>query len=60
MELLGVARVGAGFVDDALDGVGVEGAEVAGVLGERAAEGDGAGAALLERGVVEVGVGLAS
>ena len=39
------------------DGVGAEGAEVAGVVGEGAAEGDGAGAALLEGGVVEEGVG---
>ena len=58
MQLFGVAGVGAGFVDDALDGFGVEDAEVAGVLGEGATEGDGAGAALFERGVVEVGVGL--
>ena len=58
MEFFGVARIWAGFVDDALDGVRVQGTEVAGVLGERAAKGDGAGAALFERGVVEVGVGL--
>ena len=39
------------------DGVGAEGAEVAGVVGEGAAERYGAGAALLEGGVVEEGVG---
>ena len=58
VELFRIARVGAGFVDDALDGVGVEGAQVAGVLRERAAQGNGAGASFLERGVVEVSVGL--
>ena len=58
MELFRIARVGAGFVDDALDGVGVEGAQVAGVLRERAAQGNSAGASFLERGVVEVSVGL--
>src|SRR5207237_2897407 len=58
VQLLWDAGVGAGFIDDALDGVRIESAEVARVLGERAAAGDGAGAALLERSIVEVGVGL--
>src|SRR5439155_13747155 len=58
VQFFRIAGIGAGFVDDAVYGVGVEGAEVAGVLGKRAAEGDGAGASLLERGVVEVGVRL--
>src|SRR6266516_4659090 len=58
VELLRIAGVGARFVNDALDGIGVEGAQVAGVLRERAAQGNGAGASFLERGVVEVSVGL--
>jgi hypothetical protein len=58
VQFLGIARVRAGFVDDPLDGIGVQGAEIAGVFGQGAAQGDSAGAALLEGGVVEVGVGL--
>ncbi len=58
MQLVGVARLGPGLGHDARDGVRVEGAEVALVLGERAPQRHRARAALLERRVVEERVRL--
>ena len=57
VRFLGIAGLGPGLLANAGDRVGAEGGEVAGGVGEGLAEGDGAGAAFLDRGVVEVGVG---
>ena len=57
MELLGVAAIGARLLADPGDRLGVELAQVPRRLGEPAAERDRAGAALLQRRVVEERVG---
>ena len=59
MELVFVAEVGPEFAADGVDGGLVEFAGGFGDgVGEGAAEGDGASAALFEAGVVEEGVGV--
>ena len=60
VRLLRIAGLGPGFLADAGDGVGAEGGEVAGGVGEGTAEAHGAGAALFDGGIVEVGVGAAA
>ena len=57
MQLLGVARLGPRLVAHARDRVGIESAQLACALGQAAAKRHGARPALLERRVVEVGVG---
>ena len=59
VQLVGVAQVGPRLVDHRGDGLGVEPPDVVGHLGgQAAAQRDRARAALLERGVVEEGVGI--
>ncbi len=58
VQLVGVTGIRAGVVADAVDRGGVELAEVALALRQRAAQRDSAGAALFQRRIVEEGVRL--
>ena len=58
MQLFRVSRLRLRLVADEVDGVRIEDAEVPAVLRQRPPQDDGAGASLLQRGVVQESVGL--